>query len=275
MGVAVRSLEPALGWEQRPWALGQASAASLITQLLSRTDWDLCHMNGLTPAECVELTREAHAHGLTLVEFPSPVAVIRGLGSYAEFLKRREAETNAKQRRTFRRIEAAGLEFRTELTWEDIEHVLNHRRMQLRDDSDYTQTDEFRAFFRQFREAMKQEGRLVECGLFKGQEAIAYDSGFWIGRVFHTYQTAHIPEYRPFRPGIAVFEKVIARVLDQGCDLIEFMGAGRPYFNDFTRDHLDLRRVVLFSRTLRARTLGPLFRIKNRRRPKPAVLQSS
>lgn len=272
-GIRSAVLGPALGWETRPWTQSSNDAPAipaLVEALNQRSDWDVCQINALSSEEAADIRLEVAKHGNGVIEHWFPLAVITGVASYADYLKRRSPSTNKNQRRALRQATVAGLEFREKLSWESIEAVLDARSREFGNGDDYTKTPEFRAFLKKFRSQMIEAGRWTEVGLFHGDKPVSYDLGFWSGRVFHSYQTAFDPAYKEYRPGAITFEKSLELVLTRGCDLVDMMGASE-YMKFFTKEILELKRVTVSSRSLKGRLLSLMFSFKSRRSNKGNV----
>lgn len=265
-GIPATVLGPALGWELRPWILSSSGSDSrdLLTALNARGDWDACQINCLSPQETETIKAQAHALGNGVLEFPFRVSVISGMKNYADYLEKRGSGSSKNLRRSLRKALDAGFEFREQMTWEDIEKVLDARAREFSNGSDYTKTQEFRTFLKAFREQMIAQNRWTEVGMYHGSRPISYDLGFWNGRVFHCYQTAYDPEYRDYRPGALNLDRSIEVVLNRGCDIIDLMGDS-DYFKLFTKEVLELKRVMVFSRRLKGRLLSTMFTIRVKR----------
>ncbi|MBL0169344.1 MAG: GNAT family N-acetyltransferase [Gemmatimonadaceae bacterium] len=264
-GVGVRSLESAFGRDNRLWTGANGEIAEVVRAISDLKQWDMAFIDLLSPAETAAAVAAATTAGLGHQVMPNPITALIGIRDHDALLASRSSATNREQRRSVRRIAERGLEFRASMGWPHVEQLLDARRLPAHEADDYTRDAEFRRFFREYRDAMSAAGRLREVALFDHDRPVAYVSGVWSGRVFHAFQTAHDPEYRSLRPGIMVFEKLLEGVLAEECEILEFMGSGRFYLSEFTRQSLPLQRVVLFSRTLKARLLGRFFARRARR----------
>jgi CelD/BcsL family acetyltransferase involved in cellulose biosynthesis len=264
-----RSFAPALGWELRPWtslsSLDEMPARELVERLNLRSDWETCQVTSLSEEEYERLAAALARRGNSHLAFPFPTRVIAGQ-TYESYLTTRTTDMNKNMRRYKRRAEEAGLEFRDELSWKGIEAILDGRARAFPNGADYTQMPRFRAFFVQLRDELRRQGRWMEMGLYDGDRLVAYDAGFWNGRVFHDYQTGFDPAYSKLSPGMLAMDRIVHRALEAGAELVDFMGE-QHYLKHFTRVTLPLRRVLFFSNGWKGRVLGAGFRLKKLLRP--------
>lgn len=265
--IAMRTLGSALGWELRPWTQELGSDDSSITgffQALNKLDsWDSIQLNCLSEEEVALFRACAGKLGNKVFEFPFPMRVLSTPKSYKEYLEQRGQRTNKNQRRYMKGLAEAGLEFRREFTWQDVEQVLDSRIAEFDNGADYTKTPQFREFFKAFFAEMTAEKRLLGAGLFEGTKMVAYTLGFCNGPVFHCYQTAFNPAFKEKRAGALAIEKAIEYALDSGIQVVDFMN-GDPYLEAFTKEVLPLKRIVVFSKRLKGRLLASLFGLRSR-----------
>lgn len=271
-GLKLKALETACGWESRAWddlsPLDDASAQSLLRTLNSRSGWDMCQLHTLTGAEADHLSASAQKTGNFVTFQPFSVSVIAGFKNFDEYVEARKElhpSTNKEQRRYLRVAEKGGVEFRTDLNWDDMSGLIQRRNRSFANGSDYSQTAEFQTFFKQFRNEVKSQGRAFEIGAFVDGKMIGFGFGFFTGNVYHYYQTAFDQEYLKVRPGLTCMETMIENILNRPGDpkIIDFMGT-QEYFTRIAWQKISFSHALIYSRSWKGRLISAVSSIRKK-----------
>lgn len=250
--ISHRALEPAIGWEFRSTEsrlpVREEGWQKLVSSLCRHKAWDVCHLTNLTAGEAWELREVCERYGHAVRFQPFPVRYIRNEGGYEGYMASRSRDRIRANSYRARQAKKVGAVFNYELQWQQIENLLDRKRAK---SDDYTRQPRFRAYLRELRFLLKRENRFHETGLFVKDKLVAYDVGFWIGGVFHSYQCAFDPELSYLSPGRLAFDKTLEFVLEQNTDLVNLTG-DFEYFSFFTEDKFELQRATVFSRSVRA-----------------------
>lgn len=265
----VRMLLPALGWEFRSTTehvpLDDSAWSAVLDILDARRDWDLVQVPCLGANEVRALEVELGRRGRNVHVQDFPVCAIFGPKNYESYLKTRSSKKNKSQRKSLERILKVGCRIVEDVPSADLERLWNSRNAKhLLGNDEYTRSEDFRSFFHEFRSSLKRENRCVEIGIYAPNGTlIGYDFGFWVGRLFHSYQTAYHPEYRELRPGSVAFEYSLMKVMETDTDLLETMG-NSGYHAEFAPNLINLKRVSFYSTGLKGRILEAVSKMKRR-----------
>lgn len=256
-----RVLSSAFGWEMPPWTKrppqNEADYKDFVSSVCSLKNWDMIQINVVSDEQAANLTSEFEKIGAKVNSYPYRTYVIHGFDSYEKLVASRSQNARKKLRYNTNTLNRGGFTVRRDdLEWDAIIKVLDERKADFANGADYTQTDDFRKFFKSFRERMKAEQRLHEIGVYDAQNSlVAYTLGFEFNGVLRDYQGAFMKNYTDYSLGFMCIEGFIQKALNSGRDFIDYMGDA-SYLSSHTTQSLELKRLVVFAPHLRAKLLG-------------------
>ena len=263
-------LNSTLGWDQRVFAKqGEVTDPewNAFLKALKTHSWDAVELNSLTLEETWSLVDQAHDLGYlaSVRSFPLPVINVQGLSfaSYWASQSKRHSGTFKDFTKKFKGAQKTGLEIRAESpTWEQIIELLDRRDREFVQTDDYSQSEDFRRFFRELREKLRASDRLIEASVWQGDRLVAYQTAFRNGPVLHLYQTAYDPEFRKLQPGLLATFRVIEHAFGiPEVQLINFMGYTATYARLGTHI-LDFKYALVFRKSLRGLLVYGIIRAK-------------
>ena len=161
-------LNSTLGWDQRVFpkkGLVTEQEWEDFLKALKKHSWDAVELNALTLHESWDLVDEAAKQGYlsSVRSFPLPVIGMQGLSfaSYWDAQTKQHPKTFQDFKKKFKTAQKNQLEIRAESPrWEQITALLDRRNREFVQVDDYSQSEDFRTFFRELRETLAAQGRL-------------------------------------------------------------------------------------------------------------------